>query len=145
MIRHVIVDTGPLVAAINRRDAFHPWMLDMLAQIESPMLTCEAVISEACFLLRHHFTGVQTVLGWLDREIISIPFRLAEEVSRVRQMMSAYADVPMSLADACLVRMSEKIEKSSVLTLDSDFQIYRRHRDHPIPVLMPNQPITRKE
>lgn len=145
MIRQVIVDTGPLVAAINRRDAFHAWMQDMLVQIESPMLTCEAVISEACFLLRNHVAGVQAILKWLETGAVAIPFRLTEEGSPVRQMMSAYADVPMSLADACLVRMSEKIEKSSVLTLDSDFQIYRRHRNHPIPALMPNQPITPKE
>lgn len=141
----VIVDTGPLVAAINRRDAFHTWTRDMLAQIEAPMLTCESVISEACFLLRYHSAGVQTVLRWLETGAVSIPFRLDEEGRRIRKMMSAYADVPMSLADACLVRMSEKIENSSVFTLDSDFQIYRRNRNQSIPTLMPNQPINRKE
>ena len=53
MRRRVIVDAGPLVAAIDRRDRFHNWVTKEWAKLSPPLLTCEAVLSEACFLLRN--------------------------------------------------------------------------------------------
>ena len=134
-----ILDTGPLVALFDRGDFFHTWAIEHWARAKSPFLTCESVLSEAGFLLRGFPQGPQAVLEAVHRGIIEIPFRLAEHVPRVKQLMAKYAGVPMSLADACLVCMAEQHSESTVFTLDHDFRIYRKHGRTAIPVLMPDE------
>lgn len=138
MRQQVLLDTGPLVALVNRRDRFHSWVKTEWAQIEPPLLTCEAVITEASFLLRSVYGGQKAVMSLIERGIIQIPFRLEEEVDRVGELLNRYQSVPMSLADACMVRMAEQYASSSVLTIDSDFNIYRQERNQLIPVIMPS-------
>jgi len=137
MRRQVLIDTGPLVALINRRDKFHSWITAEWNQIEPPILTCEAVLVEACFLLRNIYSGQEAVISLVNTGIIQVPFRLQEEVSRIGELLVRYQSVPMSLADACLVRMAEQNPESALLTLDSDFRIYRKNRYDIIPVIMP--------
>jgi len=133
----VIVDTGPLVAFLNRRDARHVWARDTLARIAPPLVTCEAVISEACFLLRSLSGGNEAIFSLLRESLVRIDFSLSDELETVAKLLKKYADVPMSLADACLVRMAEQHAGAKVLTQDSDFRRYRKNGREVIPVLMP--------
>lgn len=133
----VVVDTGPLVALLNQRDRHHGWAKAVLDTIEPPIVTCEAVVSEACFLLRDFDGGRDAVLALLSRNVVKCDFRLTSEVEAVRALMKKFNDVPMSLADACLVRMTELEASSVVLTIDSDFRVYRRNRRQTIPTMMP--------
>jgi hypothetical protein len=96
------------------------------------------VISEACFLLDQTTAGSSAVLEMLARKVVRIAFRLDEHVSAVQALRRKYADVPMSVADAALVRMTELFAGSIVLTLDDDFRVYRRHRRQPIPLIVPD-------
>ena len=137
MRRRVLLDAGPLVAIVNRRDHFHNWAKKEWGEVESPLLTCEAVLAEACFLLRNVYGGKQAVISFIIRGIIKVPFDLGEEAAVVQELLVRYQSVPMSLADACLVRMSELYPESMVLTLDSDFLIYRKHKNQSISVIMP--------
>ena len=137
MTKHVLLDTGPLVAFLNRRDRYHAWAKAQLATVEPPLATCEAVLSEACFLLRDLPGGSQAIVDLVRRELVVISFSLRDEVTPVGNLMTRYANVPMSLADACLVRMVELNAGGAVMTLDSDFDIYRTHRRRVIPRLMP--------
>lgn len=137
MRREVLLDTGPLVAFLNRQDEYHEWAVSQWGQIAPPLWTCEAVISEACFLLGDAHRGGEAVIQLLHRGIIKIPFNLAEHVQVVEKLMGKYRAIPMSLADACLVRMSELYPASFILTLDSDFKLYRRNGRQVIPTLMP--------
>ena len=137
MKRLVILDTGPLVALVNGRDKDHQWAVAQWSQIEAPLLTCESVISEACFLLGQTPTGGTPVLEMLARGVLSTPFRLDEHSRSVGALMRKYADVPMSVADACLVRMAELSAQSTVLTLDRDFRVYRKNGRQVIPILIP--------
>lgn len=137
MRRQVILDTGPLVALLNRRDRYHAWARDRFAEIEPPLATCEAVAVEACHLLRGHPGGERIVLDVLLRGVVEIDFALSEEIGSVQELRIRYADVPMDLADACLVRMAELSSGSAVLTLDSDFTIYRIHGRRVIPTISP--------
>jgi len=137
MRRRVLLDTGPLVAYLKRQDRFHGWVTAELANIEPPLLTCEAVLSEACFLLRNVYGGQEAVISLLNTGLIQIPFRLHEESGSIRELIARYQSVPMSLADACLVRMAEQYSEGNILTLDSDFLIYRKNRNEIIPVIMP--------
>lgn len=133
----VILDTGPLVAFLNKKDQYHEWALTQFATMIPPLLTCEAVLSESCFLLRHYENGVSNVLNLLDRELISIPFLMKNEVNSINTLLIKYKNIPMALADACLVRMAEQISDSVIFTLDSDFKIYRKERRKIIPTIMP--------
>ena len=137
MNRQVIVDTGPIVALLNGRDRHHAWAVRQFADIEPPLLTCEPVISEACFLLDQTKEGSAAVFEMLLRQAMAIRFRLDEHLREVHSLRTKYVDVPMSVADASLVRMAERFERSSVLTLDSDFVRYRKHVRHVIPLILP--------
>ena len=135
----VILDTGPLIAFLNPRDRYHRWAREQWTRASPPFLTCEAVIAEACFLAYRLATGAQAaVVSLIERGVLDVSFRLDDEASRVRRMMDKYHDVPMSLADACIVRMSQQHPGSVVLTLDGDFRIYRRSGRQPVPVRMPD-------
>lgn len=137
MTRGVIADTGPLVAFLNKRDTWHEWAVAQLASIEPPIETCEAVISEAAFLLRGDRRGSDALLELIERNLVVCSFHLDDALEHVRRLMKRYQDVPMSLADACLVRMTEERRASRVLTLDSDFRRYRRLGRQVIPLISP--------
>ena len=138
MKRDVILDTGPLVALLNPRDAYHEWATYQLADILPPLLTCEAVIAEACFLSTNYGKKPHTVLELMQDGFMTVSFQLNDEIEYLEKLMRKYADVPMALADACLVRMTEQYPRSTLLTLDSDFHIYRKHGRQSIPCLIPD-------
>jgi len=137
MRTRVLLDTGPLVASVNARDGFHEWARTQLAHIEPPMLTCEAVLAESCFLLQRLPGGSKAVLELVRRGIVEVAFRVEDHAEALMKLTAKYADVPMSLADACLVRMSEIHRDRSVMTLDADFRIYRRLGRQVIPTRTP--------
>ncbi len=136
MKRRVIVDTGILVAVLNKNDRHHAWVVRELTQIEPPLLTCDAVISETCFLARN-YAKQDILFKWLEQGTIKPVFQLADNIQAVRSLMVKYVNVPMSFADACLVRMAEVYEGSSVFSVDTDFLIYRKHGNVAIPIICP--------
>ena len=133
----VIVDAGPIVAWLNARDAWHAWARDEFARLRPPLVTCEAVLSEAAFLLEYVGGDAASVAALTARGVFRVVPVLVEHAGAVAQLMRRYANVPMSLADACLVRLSETVPNAVVLTLDADFRVYRRRGRAVIPVLMP--------
>ena len=138
MIRDVILDAGPLVALLNSRDRHHRWVREQWAKVEPPLLTCEAALAEACVLARRFGCGgEQGVVSLVRRGLVEPSFRLDDHADAVFRLMGKYHAVPMSLADACLIRMSELHRSSPLLTLDRDFSIYRRNRRQRIPLLSP--------
>jgi len=137
VIEKVLLDAGPLAAFVNPRDEWHEWTRSQFGEIVPPLLTCESVLSEACFVARRAPGGVDAILGLAERGVIELDFSLKEQFGEVAALMRRYSNVPMSLADACLVRMSELMADSVVLALDRDFRVYRRHRRQKIPLLIP--------
>jgi predicted nucleic acid-binding protein len=103
----VLLDTGPLVALLNRRDEFHEWTKERLGEEPPPLLTCDAVIAESCYLLRELRGGGAAVMRTMD------------------------------LTDTCLVRMTEQYSNPRLLTLDGDFRVYRRHGRQAISLIIP--------
>jgi predicted nucleic acid-binding protein len=146
--RPALLDTGPLVALLNRRDRYHDWARRELDTHRPPLLTCEPVLSEACYLLRADAKGPAAVLELVRRGALRVAFDLDQEAAAVQRLLASYADVPMDLADACLVRMAEQNPASFLLTLDTDFRIYRMHGRQVIPLRMPGelrrQPVKRR-
>jgi uncharacterized protein len=135
MAANVIVDTGFLVALLSRRETRHRWARAQSPHLPLPWKTCEAVISEAFYLLG---VGGAKLAALLQRHAVVCTFHVGEELDEVLKLMAKYADVPMSFADACLVRMTEVLADPVLLTLDAHFRIYRRHGNKTIPCAMPS-------
>lgn len=135
MARHVIVDAGFLVAILSRRDSHHKWAVQTASENPPPWCTCEAVLSETCHLLGE--PGTPKLGAMLSRGAVVAGFNLDGNVEAVVAFLRKYISVPMSFADACLVRMSETADDPLILTTDSDFRIYRRHSRQIVPVLCP--------
>jgi len=133
----ILVDTGPLVAYLREDEYHHGWAVDQFKAHARPLLTCEAVIVEATFLLRRAKRSHEKLLDLIASGAIAIGFDLEGDAEVVSALMTQYNNVPMDLADACLVRMTELYPDSTLLTLDSDFQIYRKHRREIISVIIP--------
>jgi uncharacterized protein len=135
MPKSCIVDSGALVALLDPREEHHRWARDAFSRQPEPWFTCEAVLSEAFFLL--HQPHARAVDKLLRQGYLRLGLDLADELSEVLDLRAKYADVPMSLADACLVRMSETLPDPMVVTTDADFKIYRRHSRQVVPCLFP--------
>jgi predicted nucleic acid-binding protein len=132
-----LLDAGPLVAYLSDRDKWHAWAVNQFVSLRPPVLTCEAVLSEACFLTWRNEGEPADILQILQRGAFAIAFDLETETASVEVLMRRYSDAPMSLADACLVRLSELHRDCRVLTLDRHFARYRRHGRQVIPLLAP--------
>lgn len=137
MDRVVLADAGPIVAALDKRDANHDWAEGVFSGLTSPCVTCEAVVSECFFLLERLKRGKNRLLELLDRGIIKVAFDFEDSRADVLHLMRRYADMPMSFADACLVRMTELFRHGVLLTCDSDFKYYRRFDRKMIPLMTP--------
>ncbi len=135
----VLLDTGPLVSVLSGEQEHSDWVVAQWKRLRPPLLTCEPVLTETAFLLKRGGADADPVFELLERGIIRVALGIEDQRSDLRALMKRYRDRPMSLADACLVRLSELHPRSRVFTLDRDFLIYRRHSNKVIPVLMPGQ------
>ena len=136
MAGNVLVDAGFVVALLSNRDTHHGWAATQAPQFAPPWSTCEAALSEAFHLVG--VRGAPSLIALLRRRSVLVAFNLAKELKSVLKLMQKYSDVPMSLADACLVRMTETFADPVVLTTDADFRVYRRHSRHVVPCVTPN-------
>ena len=130
-----IADTGLIVALLSRSDPFHPWALRAFRS-HSPFYTCDAVAAEAASF----FPTPNYVLKLLARGdlILDPEFLLSSELPRVLSLTTKYANRPMDLADACLVRMSEMTIRCRIWTVDrADFSTYRRNGRESVPCEFP--------
>ena len=131
----VLVDAGFLVALLSRRDTNHRWAAAQSPRLPPPWMTCEAALSEAFHLLGAR--GIPSLVALLRRRAVLCTFHFGEDSEATLKLLQKYADVPMSFADACLVRMTEIMNDPILLTCDSDFRVYRRHGRQAIPCVIP--------
>ena len=135
MAESILVDTGFLIAFINRRDRHHGWATAQARESLPPWKTCDAVLTEAFHLLEQERRPL--LLTLLIRSAVIPAFSVANDRDAILNLMQKYADVPISLADACLVRMTETLADPLVLTTDRDFHVYRRHSRQIVPCATP--------
>jgi predicted nucleic acid-binding protein len=135
--RAAIVDTGPLVAFFDRAERNHAWAAEQVRELAAPLLVCEPVLAEAMYLLGALPKAREALFGLLENGALRIAFHVEEHVSVLRRLHRKYRDRPMSLADACIVRMAEIFERHQVLTLDADFSVYRKHGREPLELILP--------
>ena len=125
----VLIDTGCIVALLDRSARQHRQCVEAISSLDAPLITCEAVITECCYLVRNLAGAQSAILDNVDRGVFLVPYRLAGNAAAVSKLMDKYADVPMAFADACLVHMADTFKTGRVLTLDRDFAIYRWQRN----------------
>jgi len=133
----ILADTGPLVAFLHEDDRYHSWAVEQFATQRLPFYTCEAVLTETAYILDRLGLAPQTVFDLILSGAVVVNFEMEKEAVRLRKLMDRYADRPMDMADACLVRMAELEANSHILTIDSDFYVYRKHRTAALSVIMP--------
>jgi predicted nucleic acid-binding protein len=136
MAANVLVDAGFLIALLSRRDSNHRWAVAQAERFPPPWRTCEAVLSETFHLLGSR--GAPAIGALLRRDTVLLAFELAGNLDAVLKLMEKYADVPASLADASLVRMTEILAAPVILTTDADFHVYRRHARQAVPCITPS-------
>ena len=135
MAANVLADAGFLVAILTERDSSHSWATAIAEQHLPPWVTCEAAVSEAFYLLGPG--NASLLMELVRRGTVVSAFQFQHNMIEVLALMQKYADVPMSFADACLVRMTEVLPDHVLLTTDADFRVYRRHSRQTIPCLLP--------
>ena len=124
----VLLDTGVVVALIDRRERRHSECLALIEELRRPLVTCEAVVAESCYLLRRFRGAGEAVLDNVARGVFYVSPVLGSAASSVQSIMRKYRDQSMDLADACLVHLADELDTGEILTLDRDFQFYRWRR-----------------
>ena len=135
-MKPALLDTGCIVALLDRSEANHEICVAAVSEVNFSLVTCEPVIAEACYLLRKLRGASDAVLENVERGVFNIPFRIDQSTPALRALMKKYAQVPMDLADACLVHLATELGTGRILTLDGDFRIYRWGKNRPFELLI---------
>ncbi len=134
-MKPVLLDTGVIVALLDRSEKFHKACAQAVREVEVPLVTCEAVITESCYLLRNLSGASEAVIENITAGIFQVPFQLSRDTAGVKQVLRKYKDRKIDLADACLIRLADQFGTADILTLDQDFTIYRWGKNKPFRML----------
>jgi uncharacterized protein len=135
-LKPVLLDTGVIVALLDRSENFHQACADAVQEMQAPLITCEAVIAESCYLLRSLAGAPEAVIQNVAAGIFQVAFQLSREAVSVKQVLRKYRDRQIDLADACLICLANDFGTGDILTLDQDFAIYRWGKNKPFRILL---------
>lgn len=135
-MKPVLIDTGCIVALLDRSEKHHEACKNIIAKLPNPLVTCEAVLAESCYLLRDLKGAAETVIENVNQGIFQVPFRINMVSKRIVYLLKKYSKQPIDLADACLICLAEEYSVASILTLDSDFQAYRWNKNKPFELMI---------
>ena len=124
-MKATLLDTGVTVALLDQDEQHHLQCVEVISDIIGPLVTCEAAVAEACYLLRRTLGAPEAVIRNIANGVFQIPVRLVDRAAPVETLLKKYRDVPMDLADACLVDLADQMDSGQILTLDRDFELYR--------------------
>jgi uncharacterized protein len=134
-----LLDTGVIVALLDRSERSHTACVEAIEEAAAPLVTCEAVIAESCYLLRTQAGSADAILENVRTGVFRIPMQLSQAAAPLQRLFRKYRDREMDLADACLIYLAGELETGEILTLDSDFEIYRWGKNKPFHLLLQNQ------
>ncbi len=137
-MKPVLLDTGVIVALLDRSERLHRACAGAVRELQVPLITCEAVIAESCYLVRNLSGASEAVIENVAAGVFQIPFQLSRESAGVKHVLRKYRDREIDLADACLIRLADEFGTADILTLDQDFLIYRWGKNKSFRML-PNQ------
>ncbi len=133
----ILVDASFLVSVYDRREPYHRQCMAVLDRVSQPLITCEPVVTEAIYLLRHLPGAPQAILTIIHERQLEIPFQLVHGVNEVLAYYNKYRDTPCDFADACLIHLADQLGTGDILTLDSDFRHYRWRKTRSFNLLIP--------
>ena len=136
-MKPVLIDTGAIVALLDRSERHHEACVETLEHLTSPLVTCEAVIAESCYLMRRLPGAAEAVLENVAKGVFRIPLELAAAAPQVQRILRKYRNQEIDLADACLIHLAGEVRSGDILTLDSDFEVYRWGANRPFQRLLP--------
>jgi predicted nucleic acid-binding protein len=126
-----------IVALLDRSERHHPRCVEVMEGLDRPLVTCEAVIAESCYLLRGLPGAADAILENVERGVFQIPFQLSRATPAVRSTLRKYRDLAPDFADACLIQLADELDTGDILTLDGDFESYRWRRNRLFRLLVP--------
>ncbi|HZP64059.1 MAG TPA: PIN domain-containing protein [Terriglobales bacterium] len=124
-MKPILLDTGVIIAWLDRSERYHGQAANLAKELRQPLITCEAVVAEAFYLLRRIPQARGSIMDNLASGVFQIPFRLAESADEIKLILRKYRDRNIDLADACLIHLAEAFDTAKILTLDRDFLFYR--------------------
>ncbi|MEX0719718.1 MAG: PIN domain-containing protein [Balneolaceae bacterium] len=135
----ILIDTGPLYAVFDHRDQWHGWSVQQFGCLNPPFVTCEAVVTETIFLLNKIGIGTEPLFNLMNRNLLQVePILNSSSNQRfIQKFISNYKNLPASVADSCLMFLSEHEKDPVIFTLDSDFTIYRMQNGNTVNLIIP--------
>lgn len=127
-MRKSLIDAGPLIALFDRDDIYHAKVKDFLKNYQGLLVTSWPVITEVLHMLDFDTRAQVNFLEWVARDAINLAPLTKEHISRIIELSLKYADLPMDFADATLIVLSETEHIREIISIDSDFYIYRNIR-----------------
>lgn len=124
-MQKTLIDSGPLIALFDKNDNYHARVLSFLKNYKGKLITSWAVITEVSHMLDFNLQVQIDFLKWIELGGIEIYEVSQNEIAQIRIMMEKYLDIPMDLADATLMYIANKENIKNIVSIDSDFDIYR--------------------
>ena len=124
-MKNTLIDAGPIIALFNKNDKYHKKILNFLKEYNGILTTSWPVITEVSHMLAYNVETQIDLMKWINRGGIKIEQIEIEDIQRIIELSEKYSDIPMDLADACLVVLSERLKIKEIITIDTDYYIYR--------------------
>lgn len=124
-MQKTLIDSGPLIALFDRSDKYHLKVLEFMKTFKGELVTSWSVITEVSHMLDFNLQVQIDFLKWCEIGGVNFFEISQEELCDIRVMIEKYSDVPMDLADATLMYIANKQKIKNIISIDSDFDIYR--------------------
>lgn len=128
-MKNTLIDAGPIISLFDRSDKYHLASMAFLESFKGKLISTWPVITECMYMLRFSNKVQLNFLRWIYRGAITIVPIENDDLYRLTTLIEKYQDVPMDLADASLILVSEKLSVKDIITIDSDFYVYRTIRN----------------
>ena len=124
-MKSILIDAGPIVALFDKDDNYHIKIKRFMQTVSQKLVTTWPVVTETCHMLNFNVNVQIDFMKWLDRNAVSIFNIRQEHLERIISMSEKYKDIPMDFADATLMIAGEDLGIKEIISIDSDYDIYR--------------------
>lgn len=124
-MKKCLIDTGPMIALFNKSDKYHEKVIAFMKDYNGFLYTTWPVLTEVLYMLNFNIQTQLDFMRWIDTGAVSVKNLENTDISEIIKLIDKYSDIPMDLADASLVMISENENIKEIISIDSDFQIYR--------------------
>jgi uncharacterized protein len=124
-VKNTLIDAGPLIALFNKNDKYHEKIKEFIKNYKGLLTTSWPVITEVCHMLDFNINAQIDFLKWVKLGGLKVEDIETEEIDKIIKLSEKYSDIPMDLADATLIIISERLGIQEIITIDSDYYIYR--------------------